>query len=83
MLFFESDHFRKRVVLYLTDEEYAALQYELSGNPDKGDVIRDTGGARKIRVALVGRGKRGGGRVVERPDRLNRHHSPPTLGAAG
>ena len=29
-----------------------------------GDVIAGTSGARKIRVALEGRGKRGGGRVI-------------------
>jgi hypothetical protein len=48
----------------LNDSELSALQRTLSLEPEKGDLIRHTGGARKIRVALRGRGKRGGGRVV-------------------
>ena len=33
-------------------------------NPQIGDVIEGTGGARKMRITLEGRGKRGGGRVI-------------------
>ena len=33
-------------------------------NPQAGDVIQGTGGARKIRIQLSGRGKSGGGRVI-------------------
>ena len=33
-------------------------------NPQIGDVIEDTGGARKMRIQLEGRGKSGGGRVI-------------------
>ena len=36
----------------------------LSVHPEAGDVIRGTGGIRKIRWAMPGRGKRGGSRVV-------------------
>ncbi len=32
--------------------------------PQKGDVIEGTGGARKLRIRLQGRGKSGGGRVI-------------------
>jgi hypothetical protein len=32
--------------------------------PEAGALIRGTGGLRKLRVPLVGRGKRGGGRVI-------------------
>lgn len=32
--------------------------------PDAGDIIRGTGGARKIRWRSKGRGKRGGVRVI-------------------
>ena len=32
-------------------------------NPEKGDLIRGTGGLRKIRVAFEGRGKSGSARV--------------------
>ena len=36
----------------------------LSVHPDTGDVIHGTGGIRKIRWTMPGRGKRGGSRVV-------------------
>ncbi|WP_244950606.1 type II toxin-antitoxin system RelE/ParE family toxin [Pseudomonas oryzihabitans] len=36
----------------------------MAQNPTAGDVIRDTGGLRKIRVASGGHGKRGGFRVI-------------------
>jgi len=33
-------------------------------NPEAGEIIPETGGVRKIRWALAGRGKRGGTRVI-------------------
>ena len=36
----------------------------LAVNPEAGDVIRATGGVRKLRWAGSGRGKRGGLRVI-------------------
>lgn len=36
----------------------------VSTTPDGGTVIPGTGGLRKMRIALQGRGKRGGGRVI-------------------
>jgi mRNA-degrading endonuclease RelE of RelBE toxin-antitoxin system len=62
--FKESKRFSEDVVRLLDDSEYAALQRSLVLDPEKGDVIRHTGGARKVRVGMRGRGKRGGGRVV-------------------
>lgn len=41
-----------------------ALQERLLDNPEAGVTVAGTGGARKIRVALPGRGKRGGSRVI-------------------
>lgn len=38
------------MVNLLGDVEYAALQMELALHPEKGGIIRETGGARKIRV---------------------------------
>ena len=46
------------------DEEYADLQEALVARPDLGDVIPGSGGLRKVRWGLEGRGKRGGVRVV-------------------
>jgi len=49
---------------YLDDDEFAALQWYLAGQPDAGDVIPGSGGCRKVRWALAGRGKRGGARAI-------------------
>lgn len=43
---------RERVVLFLAE------------NPDAGDVIKESGGCRKIRIAKEGRGKSSGYRVI-------------------
>ena len=48
----------------MSDDELAALQADLVANPGAGDVIKGSGGARKVRVAAKGRGKRGGARVI-------------------
>lgn len=48
----------------LSDEDLKELEAVLLENPQIGDVIQGTGGARKLRIQLEGRGKRGGGRVV-------------------
>ena len=48
----------------LSDEEYVRLQEHPVRQPDAGEVIAGTGGLRKIRWTSVGRGKRGGSRVI-------------------
>ena len=48
----------------LGDSELARLQSLLLMDPEAGDVIQGTGGARKVRIPLEGRGKSGGGRVI-------------------
>ena len=48
----------------LGSEEEAWLDNTLAQRPDLGVVIRGTGGVRELRVALPGRGKRGGARVI-------------------
>ena len=48
----------------LDDDDLKQLEEILLENPQKGDVIQGTGGARKLRIQLEGRGKRGGGRVI-------------------
>ncbi len=47
----------------LTDEDLADLQSMILLDPEAGALMRDTGGLRKLRVPLEGRGKRGGARV--------------------
>jgi hypothetical protein len=49
---------------YLTDDEFVVFQLYLAAHPDSGDVIPHSGGCRKLRWAIEGRGKRGGVRVV-------------------
>ncbi|MEJ0041700.1 MAG: hypothetical protein WDM81_05590 [Rhizomicrobium sp.] len=48
----------------MSEADRAALADYLAGNPLAGDLIAGTGGVRKLRWALEGRGKRGGGRVI-------------------
>lgn len=49
---------------YLDDEEFAELQWHLIADPEAGDLIPRSGGCRKLRWSLEGRGKRGGARVI-------------------
>lgn len=48
----------------LDDNELQIVEEILLRDPKQGDVIEGTGGARKIRIQLEGRGKRGGGRII-------------------
>jgi len=48
----------------LDDDDLKQLEEILLQNPQRGDVIPGTGGARKLRIRLEGRGKSGGGRVI-------------------
>jgi len=48
----------------LSDADLKSLEGILIENPQIGDVIQGTGGARKMRIHLDGRGKSGGGRVI-------------------
>ena len=49
--------------LGLSDDDRRGLESELLENPTKGDLIEGTGGIRKIRRPLAGKGKSGGVRV--------------------
>lgn len=60
----ETPVFTKQVLAALSDEEYRALQLHLVGRPDAGVLIPGSGGLRKLRWRLPGRGKRGGARVI-------------------
>ncbi|MBS0470410.1 MAG: type II toxin-antitoxin system RelE/ParE family toxin [Proteobacteria bacterium] len=48
----------------MSEDERVALINYLALSPLSGDVVPGTGGVRKLRWALEGRGKRGGGRVI-------------------
>ncbi len=64
MTFVETKLFTELVLDYLSDDEYAAMQQFLVVNPEAGDVIPASGGVRKLRWGVAGRGKRGGLRVI-------------------
>ena len=60
----ESREFLTATKKLMDDEERSALVDYLAYNPTAGDVIPGSGGVRKLRWALEGRGKRGGARVI-------------------
>ena len=62
--FIETPFFTKAVLHYLTDDEYTKLQAHLNSNPEAGVVVPGSGGVRKLRWSMAGRGKRGGLRVI-------------------
>jgi len=64
MKFIETPVFTKDVRDLLSDEEYRGVQLALLLRPEQGNVIPGSGGLRKIRWKLKGRGKRGGIRVI-------------------
>lgn len=64
MEFLETPVFTKLITKLISDEEYHLLQLQLSVRPESGDIIRGSGGIRKIRWTGSGRGKRGGIRVI-------------------
>jgi hypothetical protein len=60
----ETPEFLSATRKLLTDEERTLLVDYLAQNPMMGDLVPGTGGVRKLRWGLEGRGKRGGARVV-------------------
>lgn len=64
MVIIETPIFTRKVQQLLTDEEYRQLQNELVQQPDAGSVVQGSGGIRKLRWSIQGRGKRGGVRVI-------------------
>jgi hypothetical protein len=60
----ETPEFLSTTRKLMTEEERAALVDYLAYNPVGGDLVPGTGGVRKLRWRLEGRGKRGGARVI-------------------
>ena len=60
----ETPEFIKRANEIMADEEREAGISYLAAHPTAGVVMPGTGGVRKLRWGLDGRGKRGGARVV-------------------
>ena len=48
----------------MSTDEIAAFVSKVAERPDMGDLMKGTGGARKVRVAGRGKGKSGGYRII-------------------
>jgi mRNA-degrading endonuclease RelE of RelBE toxin-antitoxin system len=64
MVIVEFSNFTKAITALMPDDEYRRLQAALVENPALGELIQGTGGLRKLRWSLPGRGKRGGVRII-------------------
>ncbi|MEZ2346796.1 hypothetical protein [Terriglobus sp. RCC_193] len=60
----ETAEFQKQAKAVWNDSEREAFIDWIAENPDAGDVISGADGARKVRWARRGTGKRGGVRVI-------------------
>jgi DNA-binding transcriptional regulator YiaG len=64
MTVIETEEFVLAAERLMTEVKRAELVMFVATNPDAGDIIPETGGVRKLRWALEGRGKLGGARVI-------------------
>jgi hypothetical protein len=64
LTFIETRLFTRLLAEHLSDDEYAALQWMLASDPIAGDLVRGSGGVRKVRWRARGRGKSDGVRVI-------------------
>ena len=62
--FIESPVYSRQIDALLTSDEHNLLQLALVEQPEAGDIIRGSGGLRKMRWSVAGSGKRGGIRVI-------------------
>ena len=64
LTFVETPHFTRQIAACISDEDYREFQQELLVDPLSGDLLVGCHGLRKARMALGGRGKSGGARVI-------------------
>ena len=64
MEFVETSGFSKIRENYFDDSQFNMLQLYLMDRPDAGNIIKGSGGIRKLRWGMQGQGKRGGVRVI-------------------
>jgi hypothetical protein len=60
----ETGEFLRRAKPLMSETEREELVAFLGANPEAGKIVAETGGVRKVRWGLAGRGKRGGARVI-------------------
>jgi hypothetical protein len=60
----ETEVYLSRAAKLLTEAEREGIVTMVAANPECGVLIPGTGGLRKVRVGVEGRGKRGGARVI-------------------
>ena len=60
----ETGEYSRRAKGLFTEAEQEALVFYLACHPEAGDLIRETGGLRKLRWGAGGKGKRSGARVI-------------------
>jgi hypothetical protein len=60
----ETSFFTKSINSLMSDDEYGLLQAALIVNPERGKIIKGSGGIRKVRWSLAGKGKQGGARII-------------------
>lgn len=60
----EVEPFKRVVSSVLTEDELEEFKYFIASHPESGDLIRGTGGVRKVRWAPKGIGKSGGVRII-------------------
>jgi mRNA-degrading endonuclease RelE of RelBE toxin-antitoxin system len=64
MVIVETAIFTRLIAELLDDDEYKELQEALVNRPDLGDLIKGSGGLRKVRWKQKATGKSGGIRVI-------------------
>src|SRR3954463_14633820 len=62
--FVELEAFTEEVLRVADEEVLRQFETELGAHPEAGDLIRHSGGLRKARMKLPGRGRSSGARVI-------------------
>jgi hypothetical protein len=60
----ETTYYAKRAAAIMDQAERDDVVETIARDPRAGDLISGTGGVRKLRIALEGRGKSGGARLI-------------------
>ncbi len=64
MVIIETSIFTRLIRELMDDDNYAELQQTLVQKPNVGNLIPGSGGLRKVRWKIEGKGKRGGVRII-------------------